>query len=162
MKQEESNLSDLANSCEYLTIEKLCSAVSESEKAKASRLLRCQNDEKMTCCYLCSSRRECVTPCKFLGNIEPDSPAIEAKKAEAENVLRDDKKPEKYKDRNAQVTCSECYIEMSQAKTKFNINEWEGLNPKFVGDSGKLGEELHVIVYICPQCGKIEFRLMKN
>jgi hypothetical protein len=36
-QQEENNLSDLASSCEYLTSEKLCLAVSESEKAGLSR-----------------------------------------------------------------------------------------------------------------------------
>ena len=53
VQQEEYNLSDLANSCEYLTSEKLCLAVSESEKARSSRQVRCKNNEKMTCCYLC-------------------------------------------------------------------------------------------------------------
>ncbi len=57
--------------------------------------------------------------------------------------------------------CSECNAEMSQAKTKFRISGWEkGLPLKPAeGDSGKHGEEiLPVIVYLCPKCGKMEFR----
>jgi hypothetical protein len=154
-------LSDLANSCEYLTIEKLCSAVSDGEKAKASRQVRCQNDEKMTCCYLCLSRRECAIKCKFLGNIENESSPLEAEKTEAESTFNNDKKTEVYQMKNAPDTCcSLCNVEMSQTRTKFRIDGWEGLHPKLTGDdSGKLGEELlPVIVYLCPQCGKIEFR----
>ena len=154
-------MSDLASSCEYLTVEKLCSAASESEKAKASRQVRCQNDEKMTCCYLCVSIRECAIKCKFLGNIENESSPLEAEKTEAESTFNDDKKTEAYSAKNAPVTCcSLCNVEMSQTRTKFRINGWEGLHPKLTGDdSGKLGEEeLPVIVYLCPQCGKIEFK----
>jgi len=49
---------------------------------------------------------------------------------------------------------------MSQTRTKFRINGWEGLHPKLTGDDlGERGEELlPVIVYLCPKCGKIEFR----
>ena len=56
----------LANSCEYLTSEKLCLAVSENEKAKAGRQVRCKNEEKMTCCYLCMFVMNCATSCRFL------------------------------------------------------------------------------------------------
>jgi hypothetical protein len=155
---EESILSDLANSCEYLTIEKLCSAVSESEKAKANRQERCQNDEKMTCCYICLSRRDCAISCKFLGNIGNESPPVETEKTEPPSKFTDDKKTEAPQTENAPVTCCPlCNVEMSQTRTKFTINGWIGLHPKPVGDDS--GEEfLPVIVYLCPQCGKIEFR----
>lgn len=154
-------MSDLAVCCEYLTIEKLCSAVSDSEKAKAARQVRCKNDEKMTCCYICLSRRECAINCRFLGNIEHESSPIEAEKTEAESTFINDKKTEVDQTENAPVTCcSLCKVEMSQSRTKFRINGWEGLHPKLTDDdSGKLGEELlPVIVYLCPKCGKIEFR----
>ena len=154
-------MSDLANSCEYLTIEKLCSAVSDSEKARASRQVRCQNDEKMTCCYLCWYRRECAIKCRFLGNIESESSSLEAEKTEAECIFNNDKKSEGHQAKNAPVTCcSFCNVEMAQTRTKLRIEGWGGLHPKLIGDdSGKLGEELlSAIVYLCPQCGKIEFR----
>ena len=155
-------MSDLANSCEYLTIEKLCSAVSESEKAKANRQARCQNDEKMTCCYICLSKRECSISCKFLGNIGNETSPVEAEKTETQSTVGSDKKTEAPQTENVPVTCcSLCNVEMSQTRTKFKINGWRGLHPKLSGDDS--GEEfLRVIVYLCPQCGKIEFRADEN
>ena len=152
-------MSDLANSCEYLTIEKLCSAVLESEKARASREIQCQNDEKTTCCYLCLSRRECAAKCRFLGNIESEPSPIKAEKIETENTFID-QKPETNQTENPAVCCPLCNVEMSEAKTKFRITGWEGPHPKLVGDvsSKREAELLPVIVCVCPQCGKIELK----
>jgi len=156
---EDGKLSDLANSCEYLSIDKLCSAVSESEKAKASRQVRCQNEEKTTCCYICQSRSECAMRCKFLGNLENESSQIEPEQTEAKNMSTADEKTEIDQIEKAPVACSSCYVEMSQTRTRFKINGWEGPPPKLAGDnSGKEFEELPVIVYLCPKCGKIEFK----
>ena len=156
-------MSYLANCCEYLTVEKLCSAVYESEKAKASRRVRCENEEKMSCCYICLSRRECAISCKFLGNIGNESSQIEVKKTEDENTFNNDTNPSVDQKKNAPITfCSSCNVEMSQTKTKFRINGWKGPHPKLTcDDSSKLGEELPAIVYLCTQCGKIEFRTDK-
>jgi hypothetical protein len=161
-------VSDLANSCEYLTIDKLCSAVSEREKAKAKRQVVCQNEEKMSCCYLCLSRNDCTIKCRFLGNIENESSPVEDEKTNTETGF--DKVDEKTEvnQTEPQVTyCSSCNAEMSQTTTKVRISGWEGLHPKLSGDeSDKLGEELPMIVCLCRQCGKIEFkaddRLNKN
>ena len=151
-------MSDLANCCEYLTIEKQCSTVSESEKAKEKRQLRCQNDEKLTCCYICLSRRECPIKCTFLGNVENQSSPIEAEKNDAESKFNNDQKTEEPQTNYAPaICCSLCAVEMSQTRTKFKIDGWEGQHQKLIdGDSGE--EFLSVIVYLCPQCGKIEFR----
>ncbi len=155
-------MSDLANSCEYLTIEKSCSAVSESEKAKANRQARCQNDEKTACCYLCLSRRECAISCKYLGRFEGESSPIEAEKTEADHTFNEDEKTEVSQTDKPPVCCSLCNVEMPQTKTKFRIDGWKGPHPKLSGDDlRELGEELPVIVYACPQCGKIEFRVDK-
>lgn len=161
IQQEENNLSDLANSCEYLTSEKLCIAVSESEKARSSRQVRCKNSEKMTCCYLCMFVLDCTTPCRFLGNTENEPQQTEAEKTQINNTLISDKKPEQNKTENTPVTCcSLCDVEMSQTRTKFRIDGWEKSNQKFAdNDQGRLGEEtLPVIVYLCPKCGKIDFK----
>jgi len=106
------------------------------------------------------SRRECAIKCTFLGNIENEPSPLEAEKAEAESTFNNGKKTETYQAKNAPVACSLCNVEMSQTRTKFRIDGWGGLHPKLTGDdSGKLGEELlPVIVYLCPQCGKIEFK----
>jgi hypothetical protein len=161
VQQEEYNMSDLANSCEYLTSEKLCLAASESEKARSSRQVRCKNNEKMTCCYLCMFVLDCATPCRFLGNTENGPPQKEAEKTQIESTFNDDKKPEEDKTKNTHAACcSSCNVEMSQTRTKFRIDRWEGTNQKFVAnDSARFGEEtLPVIIYLCPKCGKIDLK----
>ncbi len=156
------NLAELAGSCEYFSTEKLCEMLTESEKARARRQVHCQNSENMTCCYVCSFRRDCDIKCRYLGNIENESSQTEADKSEVEPTVINGKKTEMNQTENAPVFfCSECNVEMSLARTKFRISGWEkGLPLKPAeGDSGKLGDEiLPVIVYLCPKCGKMEFR----
>ena len=159
MYQGESTLSDLVNCCEYLTSEKLCLAVSESEKAKAARQVRCKNDEKTACCYLCMFVLDCATPCRFLGRSENASSPIEAQKTEGQsNFINDNKTEEIQTENNPVPYCSLCNAEMTQTRTKFRIEGWEGSNPKLTdNNSGKLEEELlGVKVCLCPKCGKIE------
>jgi hypothetical protein len=161
VQQEEYNMSDLANSCEYLTSEKLCLAASESEKARSSRQVRCKNSEKMTCCYLCMFVLDCATPCRFLGNTENGPPQKETEKTQIDITFNGDKKPEKDKTENTPSTyCSSCNVKMSQTRTKFRIYGWEGTKQKSAdNDSARLVEEiLPLIVYLCPKCGKIDFK----
>jgi len=158
-------MSDLANNCEYLTSEKLCLAVSENEKAKASRQVRCKNEEKMTCCYLCMFVMNCATPCRFLGINENEPRQIETEKTQINSTPINEEKPEATETKNDTATwCSSCNIEMSQTRTKFRIEGWKGLQQKPSGEnSGKLGEEvLPVIVYLCPKCGKIDLKAAQN
>ena len=60
----------------------------------------------------------------------------------------------------AVIFCSLCNVEMYQTKTKFKIDGWKESNQKRDGDdSARFGAEvLPVIVYLCPKCGKIDFR----
>ena len=127
MKQEACNLSDLANSCEYLTSEKLCLAISENDKAKAARQLRCRNDEKMTCCYLCMFVLDCATPCQFLGSGENGLLKIDREKAPIESAAPYKLKTEEEcnTEKVTVTNCSLCDVEMFQARTKFTI---DGLN----------------------------------
>jgi len=155
-------LSDLASSCEYLTSEKLCLSVSESEKARSSRQVRCKNSEKMTCCYLCMFVLDCATPCRFLETTENEPQPIEAEKIQISNTLISDHKPEEDKIQNAPgICCSLCNAEMVQTRTKLKIDGWERTNQKFVDNySARFGEEtLSVIVYLCPNCGKIDLKV---
>ncbi len=163
-QQEESNMSDLANSCEYLTSEKLCLAVSENEKAKASRQVRCKNEEKMTCCYLCMFVMNCATPCRFLGNTENGSQQIYVEKTQINSTPIKEEKTEETETKNdLAYWCSSCNIEMSQTRTTLRIEGWEGSNKPTAQDPEKLGsEDLPVIVYLCPQCGKIDLKADKN
>jgi hypothetical protein len=152
-------LSDLANCCEYLTIDKSCSVLSENEKAKANRQIRCQNDEKTSCCYICQSRSGCNIKCAFLGNPENEPSRIEPEKSEAKTISKIDENAEVSQIEKILVACSFCNIEMSQTKTKFKIDAWEGPPPKLSGgDSSEFVQELPVTIYCCPRCGKIEFR----
>ena len=158
-------MSDSANSCEYLTSEKLCLAVSESEKSRASRNYRCKNDEKMTCCYLCMFVLDCANPCRFLGGYENEPQQVEPEKTKITCSIISEEKIEVNKTENASVIfCSLCNVEMSQTKTKFKIDGWKESNQKFCGDdSARFGAEvLPVILYLCQKCGKINFRADKE
>jgi hypothetical protein len=157
--QVDDALSDLANCCEYLTIDKSCSVISDNEKAKANRQIRCQNDEKISCCYNCQSRPECDIKCTFLGNSENKPSRIEPEKTEAKTTSKIKENAEINQIEKAPVACSFCNIEMSHAKTKFKIDDWEGPPPKLSADGlSKFGQELPITIYCCPRCGKIEFR----
>lgn len=151
-----SNLSDLASCCEYLTNEKLCQAVIESEKAKAARQSRCQNEEKMTCCYLCMLVMDCAAPCQFLGTNEKVPLKKETEKVPVESAIIGEQKLEDEKLENTPVTfCSGCNVEMAKTRSKLTIDGWKGSQKD---DLQNLGEkELPIIVYLCPKCGKIDF-----
>ncbi len=143
-------MAELAVSCEYLTSDKSCLAVSESVKAKAARQVRCENYEKMSCCYVCLFKRKCAIGCTYLGNFENEPQQIRDEKSEADNAPIKDLESEVSKtEKVPAVNCSSCNLEMSQAKTKIRLD----------GDElDKLGEEsLPVIVYLCTKCGKMEF-----
>jgi hypothetical protein len=151
-------LSDLANSCEYLTTETFCSAVLENDKAKVNRQLRCQNEEKMSCCYLCQSRNQCQINCKYLGNTGKELQSVESKQAPTQNT-KNIADTEANPTKEATMICSSCNVEMSQTKTQFRINGLKGPNSKLSEDGSGKEEVLPVLVYLCSHCGKIEFRV---
>jgi len=152
-------MSDLTNSCEYLTSEKLCLAVSGSEKAKIARQNRCRNDEKETCCYLCMFVMDCATPCRFLGSYGNASHQNEPEKIKVDNSVENDAKLEEKLERTQAAFCFLCNVEMMQTRTTLRISGWENPNQKTAGDvSEKLDEDFKMIIYLCPQCGKVEFK----
>jgi hypothetical protein len=156
-------LSDLASSCEYHTIEKTCIAVSESTKAQANRQLRCLNDEKQSCCYVCDSRSECAISCKFLGSIENTPKPQEAPNPQPESTITTTKpapaNPTSLSKDFPVAYCSSCNVEMSPKKTKLKFDDSDAAQSKQFGDYTPQTEDtLPVIVYLCPLCGKIEFR----
>jgi hypothetical protein len=103
---------------------------------------------------------DCATPCQFLGNVGTDSSQIIAEKTKTESKSVSNEKTEVDEGKNDSVAfCTLCNLEMSKAKTKFRIDGWEGTQRKNATDKpGRLEEVLPVIVYVCPKCGKIEFR----
>jgi hypothetical protein len=103
------------------------------------------------------SRRECAFSCKFLGNIGNETQLVEAEKAEPQRTVDYDQKTEVPQTESAPVTfCALCNVEMGQTKTKFKIDGWSGPHPKLSCEGQE--EFLPAIVYLCPQCGKIEFK----
>ena len=102
---------------------------------------------------------DCATPCRFLSGTESVPQRVDTEKSQVDNALVNEEKPKVEETKEAEVTlCSLCSIEMSQTRTKFKIDGWEGS-----GGSGNLREEvLPVIVYLCPTCGKIEFKADKK
>ncbi len=103
----------------------------------------------------------CATPCRFLGKGESELNQIDSEKTRIENISISEQKPEELKTKNSPVTrCLLCDVEMSQARTKFKIEGLERSGQELSeDDSGQLEKEvLPVIVYLCPKCGKIEFK----
>jgi hypothetical protein len=104
---------------------------------------------------------DCANPCRFLGGYENETIQVDSEKSKINSSVISEEKTEVSKTENASVTfCSLCNVEMSQTKTKFNIDGWKESNQKLNGnDSVRLGAEvLPVIVYLCSKCGKITFR----
>jgi hypothetical protein len=149
-------LSDLANSCEYLSIDKTCTLLTDNPKAKAFRQLKCENRQNITsCCYLCALRLKCATSCKYLGQSENSSELRHV----PENTCTDDD-VEEFKGDTSQFEsvpvafCFSCNVEMAWAKTQFTIDKWRGATLNMLA----CDKVLPVTVLLCPKCGKIEFK----
>ena len=95
--------------------------------------------------------------CKFLGNTENDFRSTETEKTKDEDT-RTETKTQTSTSKEAPMFCSSCNGEMSQGKTQFKVNNWKGLNSKIAGEGLDKSEMLSAVVYLCPQCGKIEFK----
>lgn len=97
-----------------------------------------------------------------MGNTEDETSPIVSEKTELENTFGEDKEPKAIQKENAPTAyCTSCNVQMAQTRTKFSINGWDVLDPKLAGDDlNKF--ELQAIVYVCPQCGKIELKADKN
>lgn len=149
-------VSDLASSCEYLSVDKTCTAFNDDLKAKSSRQLKCKNSQESICCYLCVFRLDCVISCKYLGRSES---CVELKSV-SEDVCVDDKvvvdDGGSLQFESVPVAfCFSCNVAMVWAKTKFVVDTWCGGNQASFGCVDKL---LPVTVFLCPTCGKVEFK----
>jgi predicted RNA-binding Zn-ribbon protein involved in translation (DUF1610 family) len=100
----------------------------------------------------------CASPCQFLGSaesvprrVEPetqpmfDKPTLNKEKTEVDKA-----------EITQAVWCSSCNEEMNQGRTKFRIDGLERTSRKTIE------KELSAIVYLCPKCGKIEFKADKT
>jgi predicted RNA-binding Zn-ribbon protein involved in translation (DUF1610 family) len=58
--------------------------------------------------------------------------------------------------------CTSCNVEMTPRKAKLKLDPAEEAASKQFGDyTPQTEENLSVIVYLCPLCGRIEFRSAK-
>lgn len=153
-------MSDLASSCEYYTHEKNCLNVSESPKAQANRQLRCLNDDKASCCYVCDSRKECVISCKFLGSTDGTTQvrAEPASPKPAATPIATQKPDEPTTKALPTNYCTSCNVEMTPKKAKLTLENDQPSSKQFGDYTPQVEETLPVIVYLCPLCGKIEFK----
>ena len=107
---------------------------------------------------------DCPNPCQFLGNTENESQTVIAEKTENESTpVRNEKTQAEQNKNSTTAFCTLCNMEMLQTKTKFRIDGWEGTQQR-PDDGSKIlgGEVLNAIVFLCPECGKIEFKADKK
>jgi hypothetical protein len=156
-------LSDIASSCEYHTPEATCLAVAENPKAQTNRQQRCLNDQKQSCCYTCNQRGECTISCKYLGATENQPKTQEAPKPQPTTPTSEPKAAPASTTKNVPVAyCTSCNVEMSPKHAKLRIDSAEDSPLKQFGEYIQQTEDnLPVIIYLCPLCGRIEFRSAK-
>jgi hypothetical protein len=115
--------------CKFLKAGK-CVSIAESEEAKEARKTDCKSNNKQSCCYLCSNYEGCEISCTFLGEKE-------------------------------KMRCPLCNSKMFHSEMNLRAGGWSGAMkglPLGIGEFGEIAEELlPVIVYVCPNCGKLEF-----
>ncbi|MDR2203280.1 MAG: hypothetical protein LBE76_03065 [Nitrososphaerota archaeon] len=149
-------MSDLANSCEYLTVDKSCVVFSDNSKARANRQLNCKNNQKNACCYLCVFRLQCAICCKYLGQSENCVAPKSVIEADGDDVCVVDTglaSGSLQLEHVPVVFCFSCNVAMAWAKTQFIVDNWCGNTFPLIS-----GKTLPVTVLLCPKCGKIEFK----
>jgi hypothetical protein len=100
----------------------------------------------------------CASPCQFLGSTEntPKRAEPETQPKPEEPTVNDEQTPVEKTQIAPATWCSSCNVEMDQSRTKFRIEGFQQAK------NGISGTELAAIVYLCPQCGKIEFKADKS
>ncbi|HLN46450.1 MAG TPA: hypothetical protein VK209_12160 [Candidatus Sulfotelmatobacter sp.] len=151
-------MSDLASICEYITTDKMCNAVAENVRAKENRQVKCKKEEKMSCCYLCTLRPRCTISCNYLGSPNVKHVPIRTEEAPTENMIGEAKEVQETQITNNQTKhCLSCNVEMSETKTELRVDRWKGLKPSMPS-----ADMLPVVIYLCPRCGKIEFKAYRQ
>ena len=149
-------MSELASSCEHLSIDKTCTAFSDNLKAQTIRQLKCKSNQKNVCCYLCLFRSQCVISCKYLGqsdNCVELKPETDVSTCSAAKDL----KVESLQLENVPVAfCFSCNEAMVWAKAQFTVDSWCGNKSLLANDD--YDKVLPVTILLCPKCGKLEFK----
>jgi hypothetical protein len=136
--------------CEYLENGN-CQSITSDDEAKEARKVGCNNDNEEACCYLCTYYHGCEISCVYLGE---NKRIIKRKQNVTEGTL------------SKILRCSSCDQKMVFREINLRIGGWsgalKGINPA-LDTIGELGEQLlPVILYICPKCGKLEFKAQEK
>jgi hypothetical protein len=136
--------------CEYLENGN-CQSITSNDEAKEVRKISCNNDDEGACCYLCSYYHRCEISCAYLGE---NKRIIKRKTNVTEGTT------------SKILRCSSCDQKMVFREVNLRIGGWsgalKGIDPA-LDTIGELGEQLlPVILYICPKCGKLEFKAQEK
>jgi len=87
-------------------------------------------------------------------------PANRRSKKRLDTAVTDKKTQVKQTENTSIACCSEYNAKMSRTRTIFRIDGWEKshLKPADEDTRKPMEELLPVTVYLCPRCGRIEFR----
>lgn len=139
-------MADSKIKCQYLK-DGNCESILTNDEAKEARKISCNNDNEQACCYLCSYYHGCGISCVFLGE-NKSKPKKYQKKVKTESSVP------------SILRCPLCNSKMHSSKMNIRVGGWQGvtkvLHPA-IDLMGEIGEELlPVIIYVCPNCGKLE------
>jgi hypothetical protein len=149
-------LTNLANSCEHLNIDKTCIVFTDIAKTKTNRQLKCKNSQNITsCCYLCIFRLQCAISCKYIGQSENCTEPQHATEDTHTDTVKESVVETLLSESTSALFCVSCNMEMVWAKTQFTVDNWKG-NISSVAFNDKV---LSVTVFLCTRCGKIEFKV---
>lgn len=143
-------MSDQKVKCEFLK-DTSCLSIASNVEAKEARKVGCNNDNEKACCYLCSYYHGCEISCVYLG---------ENKRIFKRKSIVADEQQTKI------MRCPQCDKKMVYNQVNLRIGGWsgvlKGLHPA-MAVMGELDEELlPVLLYVCPKCGKLEFRAQEK
>jgi hypothetical protein len=114
-----------------------------NDEAREGRLIGCSNSNIRACCSLCSRLQGCNISCK-----------LEINKNEEDLPKNDSSENKKIQT----LTCSLCNIVMLNSRMNLKIEESTKSVPPAIGKIDEISKELlPVLIYMCPNCGKIEF-----
>ena len=129
--------------CEYLK-NGTCFSIMTNDEAREARLINCRNSNIQACCYLCTHHQICEISCKKLG----------LNRQEINNNQLEDSAIQF-------LHCSSCNIPMASSRITLKIEGLQGttknIDLKLDLIRENSGENLPLIMHICPKCGKIEF-----
>jgi hypothetical protein len=138
--------------CEYLK-DKNCLSIASNDEAREVRKISCNNDNEQTCCYLCSYYHGCEISCAFLGENKRKI------KRKVQDAIEESNQPRI-------LRCSLCEKKMQFTKINLRVGGWSGILKSIhpaINTMGEISEELlPVIIYVCPKCGKLEFRAQEK